>query len=112
MLYTAIAINSCAIIWFLIFMKYTYAGVIIGVSAIIWFIVFSKKKQDELELKFPKRFYGKNIRYLDKCAVFRAQESYWSEPHWLDSHWAEIRMPSGVVELIMLFPSCLQESTL
>ncbi len=36
----------------------------------------------------------------------------WSEPHWLDSHWAEIRMPSGVVELIMLFPSCLQESTL
>ncbi len=38
--------------------------------------------------------------------------TYWSEPHWLDSHWAEIRMPSGVVELIMLFPSCLQESTL
>ena len=36
----------------------------------------------------------------------------WSEPHWLDSHWAEIRMPFGVVELIMLFPSCLQESTL
>ena len=39
-------------------------------------------------------------------------EQGWSEPHWLDSHWAEIRMPSGVVELIMLFPSCLQESTL
>ncbi len=39
-------------------------------------------------------------------------EVNWSEPHWLDSHWAEIRMPSGVVELIMLFPSCLQESTL
>ncbi len=38
--------------------------------------------------------------------------AFWSEPHWLDSHWAEIRMPSGVVELIMLFPSCLQESTL
>ena len=29
---------------------------------------------------------------------------FWSEPHWLDSHWAEIRMPSGVVELIMSVP--------
>ncbi len=40
------------------------------------------------------------------------EELNWSEPHWLDSHWAEIRMPSRVVELIMLFPSCLPESTL
>ncbi len=76
MLYLALAINSSAIILFLIYMKHTYAGIITGVSAIIWFFVFLKKKQDELELKFQNRFFGKNIRYLDKCAVFRAQESY------------------------------------
>jgi hypothetical protein len=35
-----------------------------------------KKKQDKLELNFQKRFSGKNIRYLDKVAVFRAQESH------------------------------------
>ncbi len=44
--------------------------------------------------------------------IYTELAKLWSEPHWLDSHWAEIRMPSGVVELIMLFPSCLQESTL
>ena len=47
-----------------------------------------------------------------RCKLWDHLSSKWSEPHWLDSHWAEIRMPSGVVELIMLFPSCLQESTL
>ena len=76
MLYLAIAINCFAIIWFLIFLKYTYAGIAIGVSAIIWFFVFLKKKQDELEINFQKRFSGKTIRHLDKCAVLRAQESH------------------------------------
>lgn len=50
-------------------------GTILGVSAIIWFFVYLKKKQDELEIDFQKRFSGKNIRYLDKQAVFRAQQS-------------------------------------
>jgi hypothetical protein len=76
MLYIAIAINSFAIIWFFIFMKHTYTGIIIGVSAIIWFFVFLKKKQDKLEVNFQERFSGKKIRYLDKRAVFRAQESH------------------------------------
>ncbi len=52
------------------------------------------------------------IDNLFPCDIGLLVTSLWSEPHWLDSHWAEIRMPSGVVELIMLFPSCLQESTL
>ncbi len=55
----------------------------------------------------------KVARMVDFDFVYQeVKDRYWSEPHWLDSHWAEIRMPSGVVELIMLFPSCLQESTL
>jgi hypothetical protein len=57
-------------------MNHTYIGIIIGVSAIVWFFVFLKKKQDKLEVNFQKRFSGKNIKYLDKCAVFRAQESH------------------------------------
>ena len=76
MLKIAIAINSAAIIWFLIFLNYTNVGIILGVSAIIWFFVFLKKKQDELEVNFQNRFSGINIRHLDKYAVFRAQESH------------------------------------
>jgi hypothetical protein len=76
MLYIAIAINSLAIIWFLIFLEHRYTGILIGASAIIWFFVFLKRKQDELEVNFQKRFSGKTIRCLDKCAVFRAQESH------------------------------------
>jgi len=76
MLYIAISINILAILWFFIFMNHTYIGIIIGVSAITWFFVFLKKKQDKLEVNFKKRFLGKTIRYLDKRAVFRAQESH------------------------------------
>lgn len=75
MLYIAIATNSVAIICFIIFFKHTYVGIIIGISAITWFFVFLKKKQDKLEANFQKRYSGKTIRCLDKCAIFRAQES-------------------------------------
>ena len=71
----ALAINSAAIIWAFIFLKYTYIGIISGVSAVVWFFVFLKKRQDALEVNFKKRFSGKNIRHLDKNAVFKAQES-------------------------------------
>ena len=73
--YLGIAITSVAIIWSLVFLKYSYLGIIIGIAAIIWFFVFLNKKQDELEANFQKKYSGRNIRYLDKCAVFRAQES-------------------------------------
>ncbi len=71
----ALAINSAAIIWGFIFFKYTYIGIVLGVSAVIWFFVFLKKRQDALEVNYQKRFSGKNIRYLDKSAVLKAQES-------------------------------------
>jgi hypothetical protein len=72
----AIVINVIAVLWTLIFVKYTYAGIILGVSALVWFFIFLKKKQDKLEVDFQKRFSGKNIRRVDKTAVFKAQESH------------------------------------
>ncbi len=71
----ALAINSAAIIWAFIFIEYTYIGIILGVSAVVWFFVLLKKRQDALEVNYQKRFSGKNIRYLDKTASFKAQES-------------------------------------
>jgi hypothetical protein len=47
----------------------------IGCVALILFFVFLKKKQDELERNFQRRFFGKNIKLLDKTALFVAQES-------------------------------------
>jgi hypothetical protein len=47
----------------------------IGCVALILFFVFLKKKQDELESNFQRRFFGKNIKLLDKTALFVAQES-------------------------------------
>ncbi len=75
MLRVAIGINIFAIIWVIILINYVYIGTIIGVLAVIWFFVLLKKKQDKIELNFQKRFPVRNIRCLDKCAIFRAQES-------------------------------------
>ena len=55
------------ILWFLLICA---AGM-----GVVWFFVNLKKKQDQLEINFQNRFSGKNIKFLDKCAVFRAQES-------------------------------------
>lgn len=63
------------LVWFLIFMKYTEIAIVLAIAAVIWFFVFLKKKQDQLEESFQKRFAGRNIRYLDKHAVLRAQQS-------------------------------------
>ena len=52
---------------------YIFIG--IGIIIIIGFFVYLKKKQDELEDDFKKRFSGKNILLLDKHAEFIAQES-------------------------------------
>ncbi len=46
-----------------------------GSIIIIWFFVYLKRKQDQTEENFQKRFSGKNIRLLDKYAMFIAQES-------------------------------------
>ncbi len=53
---------------------------IIGVAAclsvpIIWFFVYLKRRQDEVEENFQRLFAGKNIRMLDKTAMYIAQES-------------------------------------
>ena len=91
-----------------------------------------KKNTDTVSVKVPAILFDQPIRIADvrnidesfgleidffiayiKANIRGSKSDILSyEPHWLDSHWAEIRMPSGVVELIMLFPSCLQESTL
>jgi len=71
----ALTINIAALIWFFIFLENTYLGIFLGVSVIVWFFVFLKKKQDQLEEDFKKKFAGQNIRLLDKKAVLKAQES-------------------------------------
>ena len=51
---------------------------IIGVIVMVIFIRFFvhlKKKQDEIEDNFQKRFAGKRIRFMDKLALYIARES-------------------------------------
>ena len=72
----ALTVNGIALLWALIFLQYRDLGIIIGVSLVVWFFVLLKKKQDKLEANFRKRFAGKTIRFLDKHAVLKAQESY------------------------------------
>jgi hypothetical protein len=52
-----------------------YVVIGLGCAAVVWFFIHLKKKQDELEGKFQQRFSGKNIRLIDKTALFVAQES-------------------------------------
>ena len=49
-------------------------GIII-VGIVIIFFVHLKRKQDEIETNFQKRFAGKKIQFMDKHAVYVAQES-------------------------------------
>lgn len=48
---------------------------IIFVCIVIYFFVHLKKKQDEIEANFQKRFAGKKIRFMDKHALYIARES-------------------------------------
>jgi hypothetical protein len=48
----------------------------LAVVVIVIFFRYLRKKQNELEENFQRRFTGKKIRFMDKCAVFRAQESH------------------------------------
>lgn len=48
---------------------------IIFVGIVIIVFVHLKRKQDEIEANFQKRFAGKKIRFLDKNALYVAQES-------------------------------------
>ena len=74
--FIGIAIFLASLISVLVFLNQPLIAIIItGVVAIVWFFMVLKKKQDALEEKFQKQFSRKNIRRLDKCAVFRAQES-------------------------------------
>ena len=52
-----------------------YIAIIAGCLAIVWFFVYLKKRQDKMEANFQKRFSGKQIKLLDKTALFVAQES-------------------------------------
>ncbi len=53
----------------------TWLIITIAVLGVIIFFIFLKKKQDELEESFLKRFTGKNIRMMDKYALYVAKES-------------------------------------
>ena len=53
-------------IWFIIGIA------VIGVTI---FFIFLKKSQDEIEANFQRRFTGKNIRKMDKYALYVAKKS-------------------------------------
>jgi len=71
----ALTINIVALTWAFIFMKFSNLGIALAVCAIVWFFVYLKKRQDLLEANFQEKYSGKNIRYLDKHAVLKAQKS-------------------------------------
>lgn len=52
-----------------------YLIVTVLVILIISFFIFLKRKQDELEEVFQKRFAGRKVKLLEKHAIFVAQES-------------------------------------
>ncbi len=53
-------------IWMVVFLA------VVGVAI---FFRYLKKRQDELEEGFQRRFAGKKIRFMDKYALFVAQQS-------------------------------------
>ena len=48
---------------------------VVFVGIVIRFFVRLKRRQDEMEADFQKRFAGKNIRFMDKHALYIARES-------------------------------------
>lgn len=48
---------------------------IVFVCIVIVFFVHLKRKQDEIEANFQKRFAGKKVRFMDKHALYIARES-------------------------------------
>lgn len=48
---------------------------IIFVGLVIYFFVRLKRRQDEMEANFQKRFSCKKIRFMDKHAIYIARES-------------------------------------
>ena len=48
---------------------------IITVFIVTIFFVFLKRRQNEVEASFQKRFAGKKIRFIDKYALYIASES-------------------------------------
>ena len=49
--------------------------IIIIVYLIVIFFVYLKRRQDEVEEKFQKRFAGKKIKIMDKSALYVAKQS-------------------------------------
>ena len=57
-------------------MKYIIGIIgIVFVGIVIRFFVRLKRRQDEMEENFQKRFVGKKIRFMDKHALYIARES-------------------------------------
>jgi len=54
-------------------MKWVIGTILLGI--IIIFFVFLKRKQDEVEASFQNRFAGKNIKFMDKYALYVARLS-------------------------------------
>ncbi len=52
-----------------------WIGVVLVVVGVAAFLRYLKKKQDELEEGFQRRFAGKKIRFMDKHALYVAQQS-------------------------------------
>ncbi|MFC1853290.1 hypothetical protein ACFL27_24085 [candidate division CSSED10-310 bacterium] len=54
-------------------MKLIIGIIIVGI--VIIFFVFLKRRQDEVEKNFQKRFAGKEIKIMDKYALYVAKQS-------------------------------------
>ena len=48
---------------------------IVFVGIVTFFFIHLKRRQDEIEANFQKRFAGKEIRFMDKHALYVARES-------------------------------------
>lgn len=54
-------------------MKWIICIVIVGI--VVVFFVLLKRKQDEVKASIQKRFAGKNILFMDECALYVARQS-------------------------------------
>ena len=52
-----------------------YIAIAVSSVVLLWFFVHLKKRQDEVEANFQSKFADKNIKLLDKTALFIAQKS-------------------------------------
>jgi hypothetical protein len=54
-------------------MTWVISIIIVGIGSIFFF--FLKRKQDEVDVSFQKRFAGKKIQFMDRHALYVAKQS-------------------------------------